>query len=106
MPKFSVDCLHRKDGEKDARTVRGTQYCGEILANGDDPGQLCSYKLFICEQSDCVEKPGGYSKLQVDRLDFQGILVQTQVKIPIPTQRRVLKDGKGMLNCSLSQENL
>ena len=41
-----------------------------------------------------------YSKLQVDRLDYQGNLVQTQVKIPIPTQRRVLKDGKGVLNCS------
>ena len=43
-------------------------------------------------------KARGYSKLQVHRLDYQGRLVQTQVKIPIPTKRRVLKDGKGMLN--------
>ena len=28
------------------------QDCGEIQADGDDPGQLCSYKFFICEQSD------------------------------------------------------
>ena len=38
----------------------------------------------------------GYSKLQVDRLDYQGGLIQTQIKIPILTQRRVLKDGKEM----------
>ena len=48
----------------------------------------------------------GYSNLQVDRLDCQWNLVQTQVKIPISTQCRVLKDGKGMLNCSLAQGNL
>ena len=45
----------------------------------------------------------GYSKLQVDRLDYQGGLMQTQIKIPTPTQRRVLKDGKEMLNCSSAQ---
>ena len=32
--------------------------------------------------------------------------MQAQIKIPIPTQRRVLTDGKGMLNCSEAQENL
>ena len=32
--------------------------------------------------------------------------MQAQIKIPIPTQRRVLKDGKGMLNCSSAQGNL
>ena len=31
---------------------------------------------------------------------------QTQITIPIPTQRRVLKDGKEMLNCSSAQGNL
>ena len=32
-----------------------------------------------------------------------GGFMQTQIKIPIPTQRRVLKDGKEMLNCSSAQ---
>ena len=32
--------------------------------------------------------------------------MQAQIKIPIPTQRRVLKDGKGMLNCSSSTGKL
>ena len=45
----------------------------------------------------------GYSKLQVDRLDYQGGLMQAQIKIPIPTQRRVLEVGKEMLNCSSAQ---
>ena len=31
---------------------------------------------------------------------WQGGLMQAEIKIPIPTQRRVLKDGKGMLNCT------
>ena len=49
---------HRKDGEKDARTERRRPDCGEIQANGDEPDQFCSYKFFICELSDCVEKSG------------------------------------------------
>ena len=32
--------------------------CGEIQANGDEPGHFCLFKFFSCEQSDCVEKPG------------------------------------------------
>ena len=32
--------------------------------------------------------------------------MQAQIRIPIPTQRRVLKDGKEMLNCSSAQGNL
>ena len=32
--------------------------------------------------------------------------MQAQIKIPIPTQRRVLKVGKEMLNCSSPQGNL
>ena len=72
----------------------------ESQADGDEFGHFCSYKFFICEQSRCVEKPGDTESFQVDRLDWQGNLVQTQVKIPILTQRRHLKHGKGMLNCS------
>ena len=46
--EFQLDELHyRQDGEKDARTIRGKQDCGEIQA-----------EFFSCEQSDCVEKPG------------------------------------------------
>ena len=41
-----------------ARTDRRKQDCGEIQADGDDPGQFCSYRFFICEQSGCVEKHG------------------------------------------------
>ena len=33
----------------------------------------------------------GYSKPQVDSLDYQGDLMQAQIKVPIPTRRRVLK---------------
>ena len=51
-------------------------------------------------------EPHGYSKLQVDRLNYQGGLMQAQITIPIPTQRRVLKVGKEMLNCSSAQGNL
>ena len=32
--------------------------------------------------------------------------MQAQIKIPIPTQRRVLKGGKGMLNSSQAQGDL
>ena len=49
----------------------------------------------------------GYVKLHVDRLDYQGSLLrQTQIEIPTPTQRRVLKDGKEVLHCSSAQGNL
>ena len=41
--KFQLDWLHRKDGEKDARTERGKQDCGEIQADGDELGHFCSY---------------------------------------------------------------
>ena len=104
--EFQLGQLHRKDGEEGAGTKRRKQDCGEIQANGDEPDQFCCYKFFICEQSDCVEKPGDTQKLQVDRLDYQGGLMQAQIKFPSPTQRRVLKDGKEMLNCSSAQGNL
>ena len=39
-------------------TIRGKQDCGEIQANGHELDQFCCCKFFICEQSDCVEKPG------------------------------------------------
>ena len=42
----------------------------------EEPDQFCCYKFFICEQSDC-----GYSKLQVDRLDYQGGLMQAKSKL-------------------------
>ena len=32
--------------------------CGEIQANGEEPGRLCLHKFFICKESDCVEKSG------------------------------------------------
>ena len=48
----------------------------------------------------------GYSKLQSDKLDYQGGLTQAQIKIPVPTQRRVLKVGKEMLNCSSAQRKI
>ena len=58
IQNYQLDQVHRKDGEKDARTERGKQDCGEIQADGDGPGQFCSFKFFICEQSGCVEKSG------------------------------------------------
>ena len=36
-------------------------------------------------------------ELRVERLDYQGNLPQAKIKVPVPTQRRVFKDGKGML---------
>ena len=106
MWKHVSDASKRKETKKDARTIRREQDCGEIQANGDELDQFCCFEFFICEQSDCVEKPGDTQKLQVNRLDYQGGLMQTQIKIPIPTQRRVLEDGKEMLNCSSAQGNL
>ena len=59
----------------------------------------------VAASSSSVNSPTA-SKLQVECLDYKGGLMQAHIKIPIPTQRRVLKDGKGMLNCSLAQGNL
>ena len=56
--EFPLEQLQQKDGEKDARTKRRKQDCGEIQADGDDPGHFCLYKFFICKQSDCVENHG------------------------------------------------
>ena len=39
-------------------------------------------------------------------VDCQGGLMQAQIKIPIPTQRRVLKVGEEMHNCSSEQGHL
>ena len=47
-----------------------------------------------------------YSKLQFDRLAYQKNFVQARIKIPIPTQRLVPKDGKGTLNFSSALVNL
>ena len=92
--EFQLDWLHRKDGEKDAKTARRKQDCGEIQADGDEPGHFCSYKFFICEQSDCVEKPG-------DTQSFKStgwIIRETWCK-----RESKFWDwnfGRGMLNCS------
>ena len=52
----------QNDGEKDARTGRTEQDCGN--ANGDEPGRHCLDKFFIFEQSDYVEKPGDTQSLK------------------------------------------
>ena len=54
-----------KPGEEDARTKWRWQGCGKIKANGDEPGRHCFDKFFICEQSDCVEKPGDTQSLML-----------------------------------------
>ena len=41
-----VQEFHQKDGEKNARTERRKQDCGDIEANGDEPDQSFSYKFF------------------------------------------------------------
>ena len=58
----------------------------------------------VAASSSSVNSPiASNSQFQVDRLDYQGDLMQKHIKISLPTQRRVLKDGKGMLNCSQAQ---
>ena len=67
--------------------------------------QFSCYKFFICEQSDCVEEPGDTQGLKsadwiIRRLDANANQNSN------PTQRRVFKYGKEMLNCSSAQGNL
>ena len=40
LQEVQLDHLQEKDGKKDARTKRRKQDCGEIQADGDDPGQF------------------------------------------------------------------
>ena len=82
--EFQLALLHhRKDGEKDARTIRREHDCGQIQANGEEPDQFCSYKFFICEQSDCVEKPK--KKLKASSRQV-GLSVQAQIKVASSSQ--------------------
>ena len=55
---FSLIGCPKNDGEKDARTQRRRQYCGEIKAHSDEPDFNCLDKFLIREPSDYVEKPG------------------------------------------------
>ena len=89
---FSLTSCTKTDDEKDARTGRRRQQDrGKVKADDDESGFLCLDKFFDCEQSDCVEKPGGYSKHFVEQIgQVQGNLTE---EIAITTQRRVLEDG-------------
>ena len=55
---FSLISCTERMANRMQRTIRRRQDCGRIQADGDEPDQFCCYKFFICEQSDCVEKPG------------------------------------------------
>ena len=54
---FSLDQLHQKDGENDARTERRRKDRGKVKTD-DELGLACLDKFFDCAESDCVEKPG------------------------------------------------
>ena len=58
-----------QERKEDNRIVARSSPTAMYLAVG-----FCLDKFFICHQSDCVEKPGRYSKPEVDRLDPQGDL--------------------------------
>ena len=49
--------------------------------------------------SPIASRSPGILKASSRQVGLSGGLMQAQIKIPIPTQRRLLKDGKGMLNC-------
>ena len=53
-----ISCTEKMEKMMQEQSEENRIDCGEIQADGDDPGQFCSYKFFICEQSDCVEMPG------------------------------------------------
>ena len=74
VPRIDAELAAPKGWRKGCKNKKKKTGFGEIQAKGNEPARFCLYKLFICEQSDCVEEPGGYSKLQVDRLDSQGDL--------------------------------
>ena len=61
-------------------------------------------KFFICEQSDCVKKPGDTQSFRSAGWIIKEARCKQKSIFQSPTQRRVLKDGKGMLNCSSAQE--
>ena len=60
--------LHWNDGEKDARTGRREQDRGKVKAGDDEPGLHCLDKVFDCEQSGSVEKPGNTQKHPVEQV--------------------------------------
>ena len=61
-------------GEKDARTRRKKQDCGEIQANGDELGRFLSPQVLHLWTVRLRREARGYSKLQVDRWDYRGEL--------------------------------
>ena len=67
-----------QEQKEDNRTV------AKIKANGDELGQCCSCKFFICEQSDCVEKPGDTQGLKSTDWVFR----ETRRKIKAKFQSR------------------
>ena len=66
--KFQLDQLHRKDGEKDARTARRARDRGKVKADDDEPGFHCLNKFFDCAEFGCVEKPGDTQSTLANRL--------------------------------------
>ena len=79
---------------------RRKQGCGEIQADGDEPGHFCSYKFFICERSDCIEKPGDAQSFKSD-----WILRETwlRIKTKVQSRRSVEFSRMGCSNCSYAR---
>ena len=77
--------------------MRRKQDCGEIQADGDEPGHFCSYKFFISEQSDCVEKPGDTQSFK-----WTGWIIR-ETWCKRESRFRDWNFGRGMLNCSKVQ---
>ena len=101
---FSFDQLHQNDGEKDARTGTEEEDCNKVKADDDEPDRHCLDKFFICEQSDCDEKSGDTQSLKSTDWMFRTAWREKKKEIPIPTQRRVLKDDKGYSTGCLYRE--
>ena len=81
-----------------AKRMQGQSEENRIVAKSSPTAINLTSSVPTCSSSvnsPNASKSPGYSKLQVDRLDYQGGLMQAPIKIPIPTQRRVPRMAMG-----------
>ena len=110
-PQENVFCKPTFDARVSTNTLsRDSSHdinCCRSGSRADQHRETCGKRGWKKRKPGLWRSQGQRLKVQVDRLDYQGSLLrQTQIEIPTPTQRRVLKDGKKMLNCSSVQGNL
>ena len=74
-----------------------------LWRNPGQPDQFCSYKFFICEQSDCVVKPGGTQSLK--STDWMFRETWRKIKKKFQSQRSA-RMAKRMLYWTSAQGNM